>query len=69
MNHLQRVLDALVERIDTPAPIVVVDVMQQNIDRMQSFAAEHGLNVRPHVKTRPTPGEGRGRWNHRRQCR
>ena len=51
MNHLQRVLDALVERIDTPAPIVVVDVMQQNIDRMQAFATEHDLDVRPHVKT------------------
>ena len=51
MNHLQRVLDALVERIDTPAPIVVVDVMQRNIDRMQAFAAEHDLDVRPHVKT------------------
>jgi D-serine deaminase-like pyridoxal phosphate-dependent protein len=51
VNHLQRVLDALVERIDTPAPIVVVDVMQRNIDRMQAFAAQHDLDVRPHVKT------------------
>lgn len=51
MNHLQRVLDALVDRIDTPAPIVVVDVMQRNIDRMQAFAAAHDLDVRPHVKT------------------
>jgi D-serine deaminase-like pyridoxal phosphate-dependent protein len=45
------VLDALVERVDTPAPIVVADVMQRNIDRMQGFAAEHDLDVRPHVKT------------------
>ena len=51
MNHLQRVLDALVERMDTPSPIVLVDVMQQNIDRMQAFAAEHDLDLRPHVKT------------------
>jgi D-serine deaminase-like pyridoxal phosphate-dependent protein len=51
VNRLQRVLDALVKRIDTPAPIVVVDVMQRNIDRMQAFAAEHQLDVRPHVKT------------------
>jgi D-serine deaminase-like pyridoxal phosphate-dependent protein len=51
VHRLQRVLDALVERIDTPAPIVVVDVMQRNIDGMQAFAAEHDLDVRPHVKT------------------
>ena len=37
--------------MDTPSPIVLVDVMQRNIDRMQGFAAEHNLDVRPHVKT------------------
>lgn len=51
MHRFQRVLDALVERVDTPSPIVLVDVMQRNIDRMQAFAAEHDLDVRPHVKT------------------
>jgi D-serine deaminase-like pyridoxal phosphate-dependent protein len=51
VNRLQRALDALVERIDTPAPIILVDVMQGNIDRMQGFAAQHNLDVRPHVKT------------------
>lgn len=51
MNRIQRALDALVERIDTPAPIVLADVMQSNIDRMQGFAARHDLVVRPHVKT------------------
>lgn len=51
MHRLQRVLDRLVDRVDTPMPIVLVDVMQRNIDRMQGFAVEHGLEVRPHVKT------------------
>jgi D-serine deaminase-like pyridoxal phosphate-dependent protein len=51
VNRLQRALDVLLERIDTPAPIVLVDVMQDNIDRMQGFAAQHNLDVRPHVKT------------------
>ncbi|MEV7607754.1 alanine racemase [Paenarthrobacter sp. NPDC089322] len=51
MNRLQRALDALVTRVDTPAPIVVADVMQGNIDRMQAFANQRGLQVRPHVKT------------------
>ena len=51
MNRLQQALDALVERIDTPAPIVLADVMQDNIDRMQAFGDRQGLQVRPHVKT------------------
>jgi D-serine deaminase-like pyridoxal phosphate-dependent protein len=41
----------VVARVDTPVPIVLADVMQRNIDRMQAFAAERGLDVRPHVKT------------------
>jgi D-serine deaminase-like pyridoxal phosphate-dependent protein len=51
VHRLQRVLDRLVDRVDTPSPIVLVDVMQRNIDRMQAFAAEHDLHLRPHVKT------------------
>lgn len=51
MHRLQRVLNCLVDRVDTPMPIVLADVMQRNIDRMQGFAAERGLDVRPHVKT------------------
>ncbi|MFF2299638.1 alanine racemase [Arthrobacter sp. NPDC058127] len=51
MNRIQRALEALVDRIDTPAPIVLADVMQDNIDRMQAFANQHSLDVRPHVKT------------------
>ncbi|MEJ1193507.1 alanine racemase [Pseudarthrobacter sp. CCNWLW207] len=51
MNRIQGALEALVERIDTPAPIVLVDVMQENIDRMQAFTARNNLDVRPHVKT------------------
>lgn len=51
MNRLQRALDGLLERVDTPVPIVLADVMQANIDRMRDFAAQHDLDVRPHVKT------------------
>jgi D-serine deaminase-like pyridoxal phosphate-dependent protein len=51
VHRLQRVLDRLADRVDTPMPIVLADVMQRNIDRMQVFAAERGLDVRPHVKT------------------
>ena len=51
MHRLQRVLDRLAGQVDTPVPIVLADVVQRNIDRMQAFAVEHGLTLRPHVKT------------------
>ncbi|MET7686953.1 hypothetical protein ABZT06_02980 [Streptomyces sp. NPDC005483] len=51
MNRLRQALGALVERIDTAAPIVPAHVMRDGIDRIQGFAAEHSLDVRPHVKT------------------
>ena len=59
MHRLQQVLNSLVERIDTPSPIVLLDVMQRNIERMQGFAAEHDLDVRPHVKTHKCVEVGR----------
>ena len=59
MHRLQRVLNRLVDRVDTPAPIVLADVMQQNIDRMQGFAAEQHLDLRPHVKTHKCVEVGR----------
>jgi D-serine deaminase-like pyridoxal phosphate-dependent protein len=51
VHRFQHVLDRLDGRVDTPFPIVLADVMQRNIDRMQAHAAERGLDVRPHVKT------------------
>ena len=59
MHRLQRVLDRLVDRVDTPSPIVLADVMQRNIDRMQGFAVEHDLDLRPHVKTHKCVEVGR----------
>lgn len=59
MNRMQRALDSLVGRVDTPSPIVLVDVMQANIDRMQGFAAQHDFWVRPHVKTHKSVEIGR----------
>jgi D-serine deaminase-like pyridoxal phosphate-dependent protein len=51
VHRFQQALSGLVDRVDTPAPIVLLDVLQRNIDGMQGFAAEHELNLRPHVKT------------------
>jgi D-serine deaminase-like pyridoxal phosphate-dependent protein len=59
VHPFQRVLDRLGDRVDTPAPIVLADIMQRNIDRMQGFAAQHDLQLRPHVKTHKCVEVGR----------
>lgn len=51
MHQFQAVLDCIAGRVDTPMPIVLADVMDRNIERMQRFADAHGLSLRPHVKT------------------
>ena len=59
MHRHERVLNRLVDRVDSPSPIVLVDVMQRNIDRMQGFAVAHNLDLRPHVKTHKCVEVGR----------
>ncbi len=44
-----------VEEIDTPAIIIDLDAAEANISRMQEFAREHGISVRPHTKTNKSP--------------
>ncbi len=44
-----------IERLETPAPLVDLDRLAQNLDRMAAYAALHGLALRPHVKTHKSP--------------
>ena len=37
--------------LETPAPVVDLDILSQNLDRMASYAALHSLALRPHIKT------------------
>jgi len=41
-------------QISTPALIVDVAKVQQNIDRWQQHATQHGVALRPHIKTHKT---------------
>ncbi|MDQ6828918.1 MAG: alanine racemase [Gemmatimonadota bacterium] len=41
--------------LETPAPLVDLDVLGRNLDRMAQYAAEHELALRPHVKTHKSP--------------
>jgi D-serine deaminase-like pyridoxal phosphate-dependent protein len=43
------------EELDTPAIVIDLDVAESNIRRMQDFANENGVSVRPHSKTNKSP--------------
>jgi D-serine deaminase-like pyridoxal phosphate-dependent protein len=44
-----------ISELETPAPLVDLDRLAQNLDRMAAYAALHGLALRPHVKTHKSP--------------
>ncbi|MFN2398091.1 MAG: alanine racemase [Gemmatimonadaceae bacterium] len=41
--------------LETPVPVVDLDRMACNLDRMASYARQHGLDLRPHTKTHKSP--------------
>ena len=41
--------------LETPAAVVDLDRMERNIGTAATYAAEHGLSLRPHVKTHKSP--------------
>ena len=44
-----------IDQLETPAAMVDLDILTQNLDRMAEYAALHGLSLRPHVKTHKSP--------------
>ena len=44
-----------IAQLETPAPLVDLDRLAQNLDRMAAYAALHSLALRPHVKTHKSP--------------
>lgn len=43
------------ETLETPVPIVDLDRLTHNLDRMAAYVTLHGLRLRPHVKTHKAP--------------
>jgi D-serine deaminase-like pyridoxal phosphate-dependent protein len=41
--------------LDTPAVLIDLDNLEQNIQRMAAFAAAQRINLRPHIKTHKMP--------------
>lgn len=47
------------DSLDTPAVTVDLDIMEDNIRRVQAHLGRHGIGNRPHVKTHKIPDIGR----------
>ncbi|HUG27633.1 MAG TPA: alanine racemase [Gemmatimonadales bacterium] len=43
------------DTLETPVPVVDLDRLEANLDRMAVYASAHGLALRPHVKTHKSP--------------
>jgi D-serine deaminase-like pyridoxal phosphate-dependent protein len=41
--------------LETPAPVVDLDILERNLDRMAGYTATHGVGLRPHIKTHKSP--------------
>jgi D-serine deaminase-like pyridoxal phosphate-dependent protein len=51
-HHERQGLDAVSGfDLETPVPLVDLDRLERNLDRMAEYARTHGLGLRPHVKT------------------
>ena len=48
-----------VTELDTPAVTVDLDIMADNIRRVQAHLSRHGIGNRPHIKTHKIPAIGR----------
>jgi len=48
-------METLLEELETPVPLVDLDRLEANLDRMAGYVALHGLRLRPHVKTHKSP--------------
>jgi D-serine deaminase-like pyridoxal phosphate-dependent protein len=42
---------AIVDPLETPVPLVDLDCLERNLERMATYATRHRLALRPHIKT------------------
>ena len=48
-------MSTYLEQLETPVPVVDLDRLSLNLDRMAAYVTLHGLRLRPHVKTHKSP--------------
>ena len=51
----QRLKNAIIENFGTPCPVIDLDVVERNIERVQRLCDEAGVANRPHIKTHKSP--------------
>ena len=44
-----------IDELDTPVPVVDLDIVEHNLTKMQAYCDSHGLALRPHIKTHKIP--------------
>ncbi|MBE9606847.1 alanine racemase [Acetobacteraceae bacterium H6797] len=44
-----------IEELETPVPVVDLDIVERNLKKMQAYCDAHGLALRPHIKTHKMP--------------
>jgi len=44
-----------IDELDTPVPVVDIDRLEANIERLQAYLDQHGIANRPHIKTHKIP--------------
>ena len=49
----------LVDDLETPSVTIHLDVMEDNIRRVQAYLSKHGIANRPHIKTHKIPALGK----------
>lgn len=48
-----------IDSLDTPALLIDLDIMEQNLRRVAEYTKQHGLRLRPHTKTHKIPALAR----------
>src|SRR5689334_14233146 len=51
----ERIIALRIEELDTPVPVVDLDIVEHNLKKMQAYCDSHGLALRPHIKTHKIP--------------
>lgn len=44
-----------IEDLETPVPVIDLDRVERNLRKMQAYCDQHGLKLRPHIKTHKLP--------------
>ena len=49
----------LIDELETPVPVIDLDRVEHNLAKMQAYCDQHGLKLRPHIKTHKIPALAR----------